>query len=207
MKPLSTILVSVLLLMISFSAQPQGFEEGLHYTRIAKQKREADKNERREPEIVEYFSFSCPGCYAIEPLLLELTEAEPTLTLRTVHLPYGGSKARLSQKAFVLMTMLDAQQHKAAIFSRIHEQRNVFDSEGEIADFFQSLGYSRDKVAAILMSFSADSMIRKMNREAINRKIRSVPTIVVNNSYVVNLRLVNTADRMAALIRYLNTLP
>ena len=205
MKAIFHILALWLLLIAPLKAESQRFVEGRHYARVTHVGPQVAATS--EPVLVEYFSFSCPGCYAIEPNLLAVAKAEPTLKVRTVHVPYGGSKAKFSQKAFVLMTLLDAKEHKGAIFNRVHEQRNTFDSDGELIDFFQALGYQRSTIEATLNSFSADTMVRKMNQEAISNQIRSVPTIIINNTFKVNVGLVNTADSMAALIRHLNGLP
>lgn len=190
-----------------FTVCSQSFVEGTHYSRIKQDAKVRTNSSKDRNEVVEYFSFSCPGCYAIEPTIKALVETRPNLTLRQVHMPFGGAKAKFSQKAFVLMTLLNAQEHRDSIFHRIHVKRNTFDSEDEIIDFFQSLGFERSQLETVLSSFAADTMVRKMNQEAVTNQIRSVPTIIVNNTYQVNVRAVNTKTDLAALVKYLEGQP
>lgn len=189
-----------LLLLAPFTVSAQSFEEGTHYSVI-----EAD-SASKIPEVVEYFSFSCPGCYAIEPHISTLLKTRPVNKVRRVHMPFGGRKAKLAQKVFVLMKLLDGSKYKDAIFARIHSARNAFDNEEEIIDYFERLGYERIIVAQTLRSFSADTMVRKMNQLGIKNQIRIVPTIIVNGKYKVNIRAINSEKYLAALVQFLNGL-
>ena len=187
-------------LFIMPSAQSKSFVEGTHYSVI-------EQATFSEPsEVVEFFSFSCPGCYAMEPLVKSMQAALPEINLRRVHMPYGGRKAKQSQKVFVLMTLLHAEQYKDAIFKRIHSQQDLFDSDKEIIGYFVSLGYERRKVEQLFRSFSADTKLRQMNKEGINRKVQSVPSFIVNGRYQVILSAVASGDDFTQLIDYLNRL-
>jgi thiol:disulfide interchange protein DsbA len=136
-----------------------------------------------------------------------LEHALPSLNLRRVHLPFGGRKANISQKAFVLMELLDANQYYQDVFNRIHLDSKGFNDQQELVSFFQDLGYGKLEIINELNSFSADSMLRKMNNEAKNNKINSVPTIIVNGKYQVNAQAIFSGLNLAKLIEYLNGLP
>ena len=196
---LKSLIVSATLVMAQI-AHSQNFVEGTHYSEINGAK-ESDTQ-----EVVEYFSFSCPGCYFVEPHIQTLKKNLPLLKVRRVHMPFGGPKAKLSQKAFVTMKTLKAEQHSDAIFSRIHIKKNLFDSDQEIVEFFVSLGYQQKKVAQALNSFTADTLLRTMRQEAIKMQIDSVPTIIVNGRYKINTRLVGSETDLSALIEFLSQL-
>ena len=191
-----------LALMLTHQALSQSFIEGTHYSIV-----ESSKPPSKNKETVEYFSFSCPGCFAMEAHIGPLKAALPSLTLRRVHLPFGGRNAKLSQKAFVLIELLNANQHHQDVFNRIHLQNKAFNDEPELIAFFQTLGYDELEITKALNSFSADTLVRKMNNEAINYKVRTVPTIIVNGKYRVDVNAVFSGTDLTALIKYLNRLP
>ncbi|WP_170132024.1 thiol:disulfide interchange protein DsbA/DsbL [Arenicella xantha] len=201
MRAILIALALCLSLFVVQSAQAQSFVEGTHYSVVE------HSTLSESPEVVEFFSFSCPGCYAMEPLVESMQAAMPEINLRRVHMPYGGRKAKQSQKVFVLMTLLHAEQYKNAIFERIHLQQDLFDSDEEIIGYFVDIGYERLKVEQLFRSFSADTKLRQMNKEGINRKVQSVPSFVVNGRYQVILAAVSSADDFTRLIDYLNSLP
>jgi len=190
------------LFTLSNLAYSQSFVEGTHFSIIDDVSQGTPNN-----ETVEYFSFSCPGCYAMEPHIQALKERLPSQTLRRVHTPFGGKNAKLSQVAFVLIELLNAEQHSQTVFERIHRQRNAFDSNEEIIDFFQSLGYKKDEIVSTMDSFAADTMLRKMNLETKRNRIRTVPTIIVNGKYQINAGAVYDGTNLVALVDYLQDLP
>lgn len=203
-------IIKIILLCIGLSASQlglsQGFSEGTHYSIVEKPRSIGASESQGPPTMVEYFSFSCPGCYAIEPSIKALLKDLPSIKLERVHMPFGGQKAKLSQKVFALMELLGAAEHKDAIFNRIHVKRNDFSSDDEIIGYFEELGYEKTKVQQTLGSFSADTLIRKMNKEAVKQKITSVPTLIVNGQYQVNIRALATTGNLSSLVRYLHSL-
>lgn len=194
--------VSQYLVLFGFCliANAQSFVEGQHYT-VLESPISAEPN-----ELIEFFSFSCPGCYAIEPSLQRLVENQPGLNLRRVHAPFGGKNAKYAQKAFVIMALLGEDNRKQLIFDRIHQQRNTFDSDQELIAYFTEFGHTESAVAGNLHSFSADAMIRKMNKELINNKITAVPTLIWAGKYQINLQALADLSALNELVRYLITL-
>ncbi len=203
----SRLLLGLSMALISNLASAQTFQEGVHYTVLNNDVDDANTlthNGAVTPVVVEYFSFSCPGCAAVEPSMRILEKSEPKVDVQRVHMPFGGAKAKYSQKAFALMQLLDAGVVKDKIFTRIHRQRNTFDSDDEIIEFFTEQGYEQSKVAQTLASFSADTLIRKMNKEAARNKIKSVPTIIVNGKYQVSVRQLSDATTLTKIVNFLS---
>lgn len=195
-------MVCLTISLLSPFADSQSFVEGRHYSIVDNATQLSTSK-----EVVEYFSFSCPGCYAMEPHINTLQQQLPALSLRRVHLPFGGRKAGFSQQAFVLMELLKGSQHHQRVFERIHLQNNVFNNQQELIDFFQSLGYDELAVKQTLNSFATDNMLRKMNNEAKKKSIKLVPTIIVNGKYQVNVKAIYSGTSLAMLVEYLSGLP
>lgn len=193
-------------LLLSSQSYPQAyaqpFIEDTHYSVIKGANLQANSK-----ETIEYFSFSCPGCYVMESHIKTLEHALPSLNLRRVHVPFGGRKANISQKAFVLAELLNANQYYQDVFNRIHLDKQGFNNEQELVSFFQDFGYNKLDITNALNSFSADSMLRKMNNEAKSNRISTVPTIIVNGKYQVNVQAIFSGVNLTELIEYLNGLP
>jgi thiol:disulfide interchange protein DsbA len=194
------VLFCLSLLSYSLAAHSQGFVEGQHYT-VLKSPIKAASN-----ELTEFFSFSCPGCYAIEPSLQSLVENQAEISLRRVHAPFGGRNAKYAQKVFVLMVLLGEELSKQAIFDRIHLARDTFDSDQEVVRYFTDLAYDEATVSGTLRSFSADAMIRRMNKEVISGQITSVPTLIWAGKYQINLQALADQSSLSELIAYLVSL-
>ena len=68
----------VLILIVSITAQSQGYEEGVHYTIIDQHQGGLQKRGAGDNEVVEYFSFSCAGCYSFESSISALLRTQPS---------------------------------------------------------------------------------------------------------------------------------
>lgn len=195
-----TLIVAALLLLSQFSYS-QDFQEGRDYSTLEGQ------GAAESPGVVEYFSFSCPGCFAMEPYIKALDEklalSAFSSKVRRVHTPFGGQKATLSQKAFALLSVLDAEQHHYAIFKRVQVERNVFNDESELIDYFQTLGYQRTLIEGALTSFTLDSLLRKMDSESKKLKIMTVPSLVVNGRFQINIKMIKSHQDLQTLVQYL----
>lgn len=179
----------------------QTFIEGKHYSLIANGQPISNND---QINVTEYFSFSCPGCFVFEPTLQELSRVSPSINLRKVHMPYGGRNAKMSQLAFVLVQTIGKADDAQAIFNHIHRQNSSFKDESQVVSFFETLGYPRSEIEASLTSFNTDLQIRKMNQEAIKKQISTVPSLVINNKYKVNLSLTHSTEDLSKLIHYLH---
>ena len=194
-------IVCIIFLIFSQLVLAQDFVEGTHYSVI-----KGSKPSLNSKEVVEYFSFSCPGCFAMEPHIKLLEKNLPSNQLRRVHLPFGGKNAKLSQQAFVLLKLLNGEKYHDHIFNRIHVDKNVFNDQGELIGFFENLGYTRSLVESYLSSFAADTLVRSMNLEARNNQIRLAPSIIVNGKYLVDTRAVYSGANLVDLVSYLSAL-
>ena len=176
----------------------QSYSAGTHYSVIKK-----STPSFNQEDVVEYFSYSCPGCFAMEPHIKSLEKNLPSIQLRRVHLPFGGTNAILSQKAFVLLKLLKAEKHHDRIFNRIHIAKNVFDDQDELIGFFQGLGYEGSLVKSYLSSFAADTLLRSMNLEAKKNQIGLAPTIIVRGKYLIDAGAVYSGTNLPDLVVYL----
>lgn len=199
-RGLRSLILFLALILTTISAHSQPFIEDTHYSLLS------HNISPPTTRLVEYFSFSCPGCYALEPIIVALRKSQPEITFQRIHMPFGGRKAKLSQKVFALLRLLHAEEHEDKVFFRIHNRHDLFDNDDEILDFFSNLGYDREKTRKLLHSFALDNLIRTMNKQAVNSKIRSVPSLVMNGKYLINLSKLSSMAELEELLNHLETL-
>lgn len=186
------------ILLFSQNSLSEKFKEGVHYTVL--------NNTQSEQGVVEYFSFSCPACFAIEPYISELEETLPSSQLRRIHVRFGGPEAQLSQQAFVLLELLGEDHYSAEIFARIHKKRDPFDTEEELIGFFKEKGHRPEKIENLLHSFSSEILLKKMNTETQKSRITQIPTIIIDGKYKINNQAIHSGIDLTGLLEHLNTL-
>lgn len=204
MKRLFSALISTLLLIASsLSFANDSFKQDEHYQVL-------NTPPSPKAQVVEYFSYYCPFCYNFEPIVAELKKALPKDTpLNKAPVAFlGGNMAATIQRAHATAELLKVEDaFAAALFNQIHQQRKAPQSRGDITKLFASIGVEQAQLDAQFDSMVVNSMITQYDAEVSAAGIRSVPSFVVNNKYLVKISAVSSQEQFNALVNYLLSLP
>lgn len=196
-------------LLLPLSAMASDFQQGKHYDVIAEQK-------TAKPEVKEYFSFYCGGCFAFEPTAQKLAQNLPEgVEFKKFHVDFIRAAAPEIQnalaRAFVsAKTLGKGDEMATAIFNQIHRSRVPFRSEADIRSLALINDLSAEEFDRAMRSFSVRGMVGQMAKEQeelSNRRILTgVPMLVVNGKYRINnssLNQRNLQEELQALVEYL----
>lgn len=161
-----------------------------------------------EPIVVtEFFSYGCVHCRNFDPLIEDWREglAEGVVFARAP-VTFSPEWAVLGQAYLALLQAGALEANHERIFRAVHDNGRTFLSAGQIADFVDGNGVTRQQ---FLDAYNSPAVRRTLARnEARQRKlgISTVPTITVADVYVVNMdvgrrRSLEVADALVALIR------
>ncbi|MBV8665163.1 MAG: thiol:disulfide interchange protein DsbA/DsbL [Burkholderiaceae bacterium] len=135
-------------------------------------------------EVLEFFSFSCPFCNAMEPYLVSWAKSrgDSIVLKRVPALIHGGDD--VWQKAFYALDVMgkEAELHDK-IFHAIHIEHKHLADEATIADFIAAQGVDRAKFLSTLNSFSVQARAAHANQLMQEYKIESTPTLAVDGRY------------------------
>ncbi|PCJ57409.1 MAG: disulfide bond formation protein DsbA [Planctomycetota bacterium] len=200
------------LLAFSISANAEQYTEGKQYTKIS-------ETASRNAEVREYFSFYCPACFRFEPLMKTVkNNLTDDVKFERNHVDFLRAASPKIQgmlsKAIVVAEQLGMEKKLvAAIFNYIHVQRAVITSEKDIRNIFVLNGADGDKFDKLMKSFSVNSKAKAMKKSqdimSKSGALKSVPTIIVNGKYRINVSAVdknNFEQDYQNLINHLLTL-
>ena len=196
------LLCAFTLLLASLSYANDSFNEGEHYQSLSLPATNTAK-------VVEYFSYYCPFCYNFEPVVAELKQALPTgVALQKIPVAFhGGPVAPDVQRAHAMAELLNVTESFAAVlFAQIHQQRKPPQNRNALKQLFAELGVANEKFDANFSSLPVNSLIADYEQAIRNANIRSVPSFIVNDKYLVNISAVSSQQQFNALINYLLTL-
>lgn len=194
---------ALLLLASQLSFASDSFMQDEHYQLL-------DTPVSQSAQVVEYFSYYCPFCYNFEPIVAELKKALPTGTpLHKVPVAFlGGNMAATVQRAHATAGLLKVENaFAAALFNQIHQQRKAPQSRGDIAKLFADLGIAAAQLDAHFDSLPVNSLVTEYDDAVAAANIRSVPSFVINNKYLVKISAVSSQEQFNALVNYLLSLP
>lgn len=161
------------------------FQAGTHYEVLE------DARGRRpgQPIVVrEYFSYGCIHCRNFDPMLEEW-QADLPDDVEFERTPVAFSPVwALLGRTYVTLDELDAlEANHDRVFSAIHDQGRQFLSPEMIADFVDGYGTTREEFLRTFESPTVRARMRQAEQDQRAMGIASVPTLVVDDKYRVNM--------------------
>ena len=142
-------------------------------------------------EVIEFFAYYCPHCYALEPLMAEWVKKQGSnIAFKRIHV--SDPRAIPQQKLFFALDALGRlDEFHLKAFQAIHVERNRLQSDAEVIEFAVKAGIDKQKFLDAYNSFSAQSKINRATQLMGVYKVNSWPMIAIDGRFV-------TAPSMAA---------
>ena len=204
MNPLRRTVLSALG-VLPFAADPCGLlaqvsvpDEGIEYQVLSPPVKTDGKS---RIEVIEFFWYGCPHCYAFEPII------EPWVKRQPFDVRFGRIPAVFHDpwvvhaKLYYSLEMLgQAERLHAAIFDAIHREQQPLDTEAAIGAFLEKHGIARRAFANTFNSFGVQSRVLQSRRYQEAYKFDGVPAMGVDGKYL-------TANTMMKDGRHESVLP
>ena len=158
-------------------------------------------------EVVEFFSYTCPFCYALEPMVEDwLADLPEGVEFRRIHVAFDTRTSRLARTFQVLESQNLLPGNHVEIFEAIHDRDTLFLSDDAIANFLQDQGVDREQFMRV---FGGRQIARQIQVDMdLIREVGggAVPAMFVANKYMVsaqagNRTMLDTVDWLIGEIR------
>jgi protein dithiol oxidoreductase (disulfide-forming) len=147
-------------------------------------------------EVVEFFSYGCPHCYAFEPLLEPWVKKLPAdVAFRRVPAAFNASWEGLAKIFYALEASDQVEAMHKRVFAAIHVQHQKLDKESDIAAFVKSAGGDDAKFLDAYKSFGVATKLRQGKQLAEAYKIDGVPTLGIHGRWFTAGSLAGTHER------------
>jgi len=203
---MNKILKSALIMMaslISFSAlaAPVAFIEGVHYKATAQIIPTSDAS---KVEVMELFSFSCPHCNNLEPLVHEWqTTLSDDVVFNQVPAIFRESWMQLAKVYYAAEATGDLEQLHPLLFKAFHVDKRHLNTEEQLLDFVAEQGIDREAFAKTMNSFSVKSKVKRALVISQTSGITGVPAMIVNGKYRTDATLAGSMANMLKVVDFL----
>jgi len=172
--------ISTLMSVNSFAADLQ---EGKQYVQVSQQA-------SQQKEVIEFFSFYCPHCYAFEmeyKIPQQVADALPKdVKFKQYHVNFLGRQSENLTRAWAFAMAQGVEDKvKTALFEGA--QKDAFKSMDDIKAVFVANGVSAEDFDNGINSFAVNGLVNKQVQAAEEFKVRGVPAFFVNEQYEINL--------------------
>lgn len=163
------------------SAAPAEPKSGVEYQLLpTAQNTESGK----KVEVLEFFAYYCPHCYAFEPSLSAWVKKQGNnIVYKRVHVALDQRVEPQEHLYFTLEAMGLSEQYSMKVFQAMHVEHNRLGSEEEVFNFAEKAGINRAKFIEAYKSFSVAAKLRRVPAQMEAYGVDSWPMIIIDGKY------------------------
>jgi thiol:disulfide interchange protein DsbA len=148
-------------------------------------------------EVIEFFWYSCPHCFAFEPAFERWAKAAPAdVVLRRVPVVFNDSFIPQQKLYYALEAMGKVDQLHVKVFNAIHRENQPLRTEGAIIDWVVKQGIDKKAFTEAYNSFSMDGKLRLAKKLQDEYKVEGVPAMGIAGLYYTDGQLAGNMDRV-----------
>lgn len=170
------------------------YTEGKDYKALAKPQPVAVAGKQ---EVIEFFWYGCPHCYAIEPAVESWAAKLPAnVNFRRVHVMWDGRNDMEGHaKIFLALEAMGlTAKYQMAVFDAVQKDRIELRKEDVLFDWVKKQGIDLAKFKANYNGFSTQMQLNKLTEMTKTYAIDGVPTFIVNGKWVTSPAMVGKED-------------
>lgn len=193
---------------------PPPWQEGSNYTRIVPA--QPTQVPAGQVEVLEFFWYACPHCYAMDPLIESWRKSKPAyVSFSRVPVTWSEGHRSLARFYYTLESLGKLDQLHGEVFKEIHVNGNPLigadpsdeaQAERIQAAFVNKFGISEDTFKNAYHSFAVETAMQRADQLIQRYRIDGVPTFVINGKYIADVRSAGSPERLISLVDYLAAL-
>ncbi|MDB6086810.1 MAG: hypothetical protein JWN43_4691 [Gammaproteobacteria bacterium] len=184
------------------------WQEGVNYTRLVPA--QPTSVAAGQVEVLEFFWYGCPHCYAIDPLVESWKKTKPSfVSFSRVPVMWSEGHRSTARLYYTLESIGKLDQLHGEVFKEIHVNGDPLiaadpnDSAGAEriqTTFVKKFGISEDTFKKAYHSFAVETAMQRADQLVLRYRVEGVPTFVVNGKYVADVRSAGSPERLLALV-------
>ena len=152
-------------------------------------------------EIIEFFLYTCPHCYAFEPMVHEWSKAPPAgASFKQVPAAFGAHTEAMSKAFYTAEALGVLDKLHPALFDAIHKHKLKLDTEAEIQAIFVQNGVSAADFKNTFNGFHVANLVRRSEQLTNAYKVTGVPSMAVAGKYWINPNMGRGYDGMLNVV-------
>ena len=178
--------------------------EGTHFVRLSTPVAVTLSSPDKKIEVVEFFWYGCPHCFAVEPVLETWTRGlAADVAFRRVPVGFALPHQTHQKLFYALEEMgLLATQHRR-VFNAIHMQNLRLNSEAEIVGFMTAGGVDGAKFTDAFRSFNVNTKASRARQLSEAYKIDGVPALGIHGRFYTAASLAGSHEKAVAVADFL----
>jgi protein dithiol oxidoreductase (disulfide-forming) len=184
------------------------WQEGVNYKRLLPA--QPTEVPAGQVEVLEFFWYACPHCYAIDPAVEAWLKAKPAyISFSRVPVMWNEGHRSLARLFYTLQTLGKLDQLHGEVFKEIHvhgdalvapDPNDAAGSEHMQAVFVRKFGISEADFTKAYHSFAVETALQRADELGQRYRIDGVPTFVVNGKFIADVGTAGGPERLLTLV-------
>ena len=155
-------------------------------------------------EVLEFFWYGCPHCYAFEPSLQAWTKKLPAdVVFRRVHAQFTPQWVQHAKLFYAIDALGEVERLHRKVFDTIHGERRDLLKDADMIEFAGANGVDKAKFSDTLKSFGVAGKLQRAKQVVVNYKVDGVPSLAVNGKFVTSPSIAAGQEKCLAVMDYL----
>ena len=155
-------------------------------------------------EVVEFFWYGCPHCYAFEPSLNAWTKKLPAdVMFRRIHAQFTPQWVQHAKLFYALDALGEIERLHRKCFDTIHGERRDLLKDADMIEWAAQNGIDKAKFSDTLKSFGVAGKMQRAKQVIANYKVDGVPTLAVNGKFITSPSIANGQEKCLAVMDFL----
>jgi thiol:disulfide interchange protein DsbA len=148
-------------------------------------------------EVIEFFWYGCPHCYALEPSVNAWLKTAPKdVAFKRIPAFPSESWGQMATMYYTLEAMGLIDQYHSKVFDAMHKQNVNLANKNKREEWLKANGIDPAKYAEVEKSFSVATKVARARQLTQAYKVDSVPRVIVNGKYVTSAEQAGGADKI-----------
>jgi thiol:disulfide interchange protein DsbA len=164
----------------------------------------APSGNRGKVEVVEFFSYGCPHCAALEPYVSQWERGiDPArVEFHRVHATYSPLMLWLARGFYTGEVLGVTADVHAAVFREIHEKGFPLEKRTveDLASLYSRTGVDSDEFLQVAQADKVEALLKEADRRQRLYKVDRTPTLIVAGKYRVTAESAGGPDRIFAVV-------
>jgi thiol:disulfide interchange protein DsbA len=145
-------------------------------------------------EVTEFFWYSCPHCFALDPSLNEWVKKQGNaIAFKRVPVAFRPSFVPQQKLYYTLEAMGRLGDLHPKVFHAIHVERKSLDTDAAIVDYMVAQGVDKAKFLEVYNSFGVQTKAKRAAQLQEAYKIDGVPTLAIDGRYMTSPSIVGAS--------------
>ncbi|ETD70037.1 thiol:disulfide interchange protein [Pelistega indica] len=154
-------------------------------------------------EVLEFFSYACSHCAAMEPMVENLSKELPaSAELLPVPVAFNASMEPM-QRLFYTLMALDRKDLHPKVFEAIHKDKKRLFTRDVIVDWAVSQGIDKKTFEETYDSFGVNTKVRRATEMTDQYKVDATPSFAVAGKYLTSPGMTGDYESAIVLVKQL----